>query len=110
MPDGLAFLSITLFAIAGGVLLQGTLADMFFTTAAREARLTHGNIGDLLPYLAIVPAVTAWRRVNPQVQKRIPAMPSFVSLTNKAGKRFIKTGKTYPMRACMSGSCSKVPA
>lgn len=57
-------LSISLFAIAGGLLVQATLAGMFFTTAAREARLAHIIVGAVLPYLAIIPTVSAWRRAG----------------------------------------------
>ena len=56
-------LSTSLFLIAGGVLLQALLAGLFLTGSA-EARLTHVIVGAVLPYLAIVPVVAAWRRAR----------------------------------------------
>lgn len=53
-------LFLTLFIIAGGLLLQASLAGLFFSPAAREARIAHLLVGALLPWLGIITAVTAW--------------------------------------------------
>ena len=60
---GHAVLWTSLFVVAGGVLLQALLAGLFITGVG-AARLTHVIVGAVLPYLAIVPAVAAWRRAR----------------------------------------------
>lgn len=56
----------SLFLVTGGVLLQALLAGLFISGTA-GARMTHIIVGAVLPYLAIVPAVTAWRRARQDV-------------------------------------------
>ena len=54
-------LSASLFLIAAGVLLQAVLAGLFLSGTG-GASMTHVIVGAVLPYLAIVPAVSSWRR------------------------------------------------
>lgn len=54
-------LSISLFLIAAGILLQALLAG-FFISGTSGARLLHLIVAAILPYLAIVPTVSAWRK------------------------------------------------
>lgn len=70
---GRRLLSVSLFVIAGGLLAQATLAGMFFTAAAREARIIHLLVGAFLPLLGIIPAVAAWRRAGRAVVTRSDA-------------------------------------
>lgn len=55
-----SLLSISLFAIAGGVLAQALLAGLFLSGVG-DARLVHAIVGAVVPYVAIVPVVSAWR-------------------------------------------------
>ena len=62
-------LSVSLYAVAAGVLAQAVLAGLFLSTVG-EARLIHVFVGAVLPYMAIVPAVSAWRRARDGVVTR----------------------------------------
>jgi hypothetical protein len=59
----LSVLTGSLYLIAAGILIQATLAGMFISGTA-EARMVHLIVGAILPYLAIVPTVSAWRHVS----------------------------------------------
>jgi heme A synthase len=54
-------LSTTLFLIASGVLVQALTAG-FFISGTANTRMLHIIVAAILPYLAIVPTVSAWRR------------------------------------------------
>ena len=56
----LRLLSTSLLVVAAGVLLQALLAGLFLS-GTPDARLTHVIVGAVLPYLAFIPAVAAWR-------------------------------------------------
>lgn len=54
-------LSTTLYLVAAGVLLQALTAGLFLSATA-DARMLHLIVAAILPYLAIVPTVSAWRK------------------------------------------------
>jgi hypothetical protein len=56
-------LSTALFLIAGGVLIQALTAG-FFISGTANTRLLHVIVAAILPYLAIVPTVSAWRKTR----------------------------------------------
>ncbi|MPZ52185.1 MAG: hypothetical protein GEU79_05545 [Acidimicrobiia bacterium] len=72
-------LSVSLFVIAAGVLLQAFLAGLFISGTG-PARMTHVIVGAVLPYLAIVPTVIAWRRSREDVVGRGDAVSATVLL------------------------------
>lgn len=57
----LNLLSSTLLLIAAGILTQALLAGLFLSMSP-GARIVHISVGAILPYLAIVPTISAWRR------------------------------------------------
>lgn len=65
----------SLYLIAAGILTQALLAG-FFLSGTPEARMTHLIVGAILPYLAIVPTVSAWRRANAGLVPRYVAVGS----------------------------------
>lgn len=62
-------LSTSLFLAAAGVLAQALTAGLFLSGTG-DARLTHVIVAAILPYVAIVPAVSAWRRSRGKVVTR----------------------------------------
>jgi hypothetical protein len=68
-----SLLGVSLYLIAAGILTQATLAGLFISGTA-GARMTHVVVGAVLPYLAIVPVVSAWRRVT------LGTVPRYVAL------------------------------
>lgn len=54
-------LSTSLYLIALGVLAQALTAG-FFISGSADTRMLHVTVAAVLPYLAIVPTVSAWRR------------------------------------------------
>lgn len=69
----------SLYLIAAGILIQAMLAG-FFISGTSAARMTHVIVGAILPYLAIVPAVAAWRRANASEVPRYVAVGATVLL------------------------------
>lgn len=69
----------SLYVIAAGILTQALLAG-FFLSGFPAARMTHVIVGAILPYLAIVPTVSAWRRANAGLVPRYVAVGSTVLL------------------------------
>lgn len=53
----------SLYVIAAGILAQAMLAG-FFISGTSDARMIHVIVGAVLPYLGIVPVVSAWRGVK----------------------------------------------
>lgn len=51
----------SLYAIAAGILTQAILAG-FFLSGTSQARMTHVILGAVLPYVAILPTASSWRR------------------------------------------------
>lgn len=66
-------LSVSLMLIAGGILTQALLAGVFLSGTS-EARMAHVIVGAVLPYLAIVPTVSAWRRAGRREASRALAV------------------------------------
>lgn len=58
-----SLLAGSLYVIAAGILAQAMLAG-FFISGTSDARMIHIIVGAILPYLGIVPVVSAWRRVR----------------------------------------------
>ena len=56
-------LGVFLYLIGSGLMIQAMLAGLFIS-GTNSARTTHVIVGAVLPYLAIIPAVSAWQRVR----------------------------------------------
>lgn len=74
-----SILGVSLYLIAAGILTQAVLAGLFISGTS-SARMTHVIVGAVLPYLAIVPVVSAWRRVKRVTIQRHFAVGSTVLL------------------------------
>ena len=62
----------SLYVVVAAVLTQAILAGLFISATA-EARLAHLIVGSLLPWFAIIPAVSAFRRRRDIEQRVGPA-------------------------------------
>lgn len=60
-PGTAGLLSVSLFIVAALVLTQALTAG-FFISGSANTRMVHIVIAAVLPYLAIVPTVSAWRK------------------------------------------------
>lgn len=72
-------LVVSLFLITAGILTQALVAG-FFLSGTPDARMVHVIVGAVLPYLAIIPVVSAWRGVRQGIVSKFVAVGSTVML------------------------------